>query len=397
MKEEILLNNQRRNLMECTVYLTDSCNLRCNYCYQGDTKNSSFLSREKMRDIIKYIFNTNIEEKIYLTFLGGEPLLNKKRLYEAVDLIKTEYLEYKEMFEFSITTNGILLKDKDIDFFEGNNFKISISLDGNRETNELNRSSLNGKDTYSIITEHLKKLVDRDYNFSVRMTVTANNVHLFYTNILYFYNMGIKKINCAFDHFGDWEEEQIKELDRQFKLVDDFYLDVLSDHNNDFLINIYDFKFTTFLVKQEPLFCSAGSIGHLTINSKGELFPCGFVTNNSVWQVGDVLSGLDRKKFISTARGCVSKNEKCENCDIAFTCSGRKCGFQNYSITGYLNITGDIACKLERLLFEHDYYVISCLYKAKHPRIMELIDTALEYKCELNPYMERIMLQDEAV
>ena len=35
--------------MECTLYLTDSCNLKCSYCYEGDSKNSIFLTEEKLR------------------------------------------------------------------------------------------------------------------------------------------------------------------------------------------------------------------------------------------------------------------------------------------------------------------------------------------------------------
>lgn len=24
--------------MECTIYLTDDCNMKCNYCYEGNEK-----------------------------------------------------------------------------------------------------------------------------------------------------------------------------------------------------------------------------------------------------------------------------------------------------------------------------------------------------------------------
>ena len=34
--------------MECTIYLTDDCNMKCNYCYEGNEKNKSVLSEDKL-------------------------------------------------------------------------------------------------------------------------------------------------------------------------------------------------------------------------------------------------------------------------------------------------------------------------------------------------------------
>lgn len=30
--------------MECTLYLTDDCNLQCSYCYEGNKKNKSYMT-----------------------------------------------------------------------------------------------------------------------------------------------------------------------------------------------------------------------------------------------------------------------------------------------------------------------------------------------------------------
>ena len=77
--------------MECTLYLTDSCNLKCSYCYEGDSKNSIFLTEEKLRLALNYIKTNNpVNDDIHLTLLGGEPLLNKKLLRKVFEIINNE-------------------------------------------------------------------------------------------------------------------------------------------------------------------------------------------------------------------------------------------------------------------------------------------------------------------
>ena len=73
--------------MECTLYLTENCNLKCSYCYEGDDKRKKILSSDDLKTAIDFIVQHNPEgEKLDLTFLGGEPLLNKKLIYECMDI-----------------------------------------------------------------------------------------------------------------------------------------------------------------------------------------------------------------------------------------------------------------------------------------------------------------------
>ena len=63
--------------MECTLYLTDYCNFECSYCYEGNLKKPSFLTSEMLYQALNFIVRNNLDDYITLTFLGGEPLLNK--------------------------------------------------------------------------------------------------------------------------------------------------------------------------------------------------------------------------------------------------------------------------------------------------------------------------------
>lgn len=377
--------------MECTLYLTESCNLRCSYCYEGNNKQNSTLSTKTLEHTLQFIVKNNPKgEHIDLTFLGGEPLLNKKAIYKAISIIEHNYSEIKSIFRFHITTNGILLDRELISLFAKYKFDVSVSIDGDKNTHNLNRVSINGKDVYDMIIQNMLLMKDMGLEFSVRMTVTNNNVSLLYHNIIYFYNMGVKKINIGIDNVGEWSAENLKVLDSQYELIDKFYLDVVAD-SDDGIINIYDFKLSTFVADRVPTYCSGGSKGHLVINSSGELYPCGYVVGDEIWKLGSVKTDLDRKKFFDSVKSHVVNKAHCHECDIAFTCSGAKCGFYNYMKTGKLNTNHSMTCKLERLLYKHNLFVFKELYRRKHRRIFSYIDRAEKYNIKLSPTMLSIM------
>jgi len=379
--------------MECTIYLTEDCNLRCSYCYEGNNKRKKTLSLAKLRQSLEFIVvNNPAGDDINLTFLGGEPLLNKGMIYEFINIIEEDHLEIKHIFKYAITTNGILLDEKLIELFKEYSFNVSISIDGDKATHNLNRVSINGKDVYDTILSKMQLMQKRSLDFSIRMTVTQNNVSFLYSNVCYFYEMGIKKINIGVDTMADWTDECLKILDEQYTLLDELYLNTIADSKA--ILNLHDFKISTFVAARAPAYCSGGSKGHLVINSAGELFPCGFVVNDPEWNLGKVDGDLDQKSFLDSIRKNVVKKSFCHECEIAFTCSGAKCGFYNYMKTGKLNVHTAMTCKLERLLYNHNLSVIKVLYQRKHKRLYHYLEIAEQQNIKLSPTMIRII--DEA-
>lgn len=68
--------------MECTLYLTENCNLKCNYCYEGNDKRSKTLNNQDLEKAISFIVQNNPQnENINLTFLG-----------ENLSLIKMQFI-----------------------------------------------------------------------------------------------------------------------------------------------------------------------------------------------------------------------------------------------------------------------------------------------------------------
>lgn len=156
------------NTSQVILEVTDRCNCNCRYCWFGDfysfhdRRDNKDMDIQLAKNILHYLFdlwnsplNQSYDRIIYLTFYGGEPLLNFPLIREIVDYVK-QSKSLRSRFVFSITTNGLLL-DKYSDYLYENNFDLLVSLDGNEENNSY-RLSGNGKPIYDTIIKNVNAL-----------------------------------------------------------------------------------------------------------------------------------------------------------------------------------------------------------------------------------------------
>ena len=132
------------NLKQLVFEVTDACNLNCTYCGYGelyndyDKREGKNMPVEKAVAMIDYLSklwksnkNQSYNKVVFISFYGGEPLLNMKFIKLIINYIKT--IDVPRSFIYTMTTNAVLL-DKYIDFLVENQFNILISLDGNKKT-----------------------------------------------------------------------------------------------------------------------------------------------------------------------------------------------------------------------------------------------------------------------
>ena len=73
-------------------------------------------------------YNTSAKRNVYISFYGGEPLLNMPFIESVVTYIEKLHCQYRN-FTFSMTTNALLL-ERHMDFLVAHDFNLLISLDG---------------------------------------------------------------------------------------------------------------------------------------------------------------------------------------------------------------------------------------------------------------------------
>lgn len=143
--------------------VTDSCNLKCSYCAQGELYESSDRKIAKNINIdaaiklLKYFFNLfpcNKKNKLGIGFYGGEPLLNIKFIKQIVDIIP-QLNEKKQIdITYLMTTNATLVH-KHIDFLVENDFHLLISLDGNEKNHSYRIFDNNKKNSHPVVIANI--------------------------------------------------------------------------------------------------------------------------------------------------------------------------------------------------------------------------------------------------
>ena len=164
--EDLLVRNFRDILvfddsfLSLTIIPTDRCNFNCLYCYQSDTFHD--MTNETADSIVKMVEHNKAVKKLHISWFGGEPLCNKPLVFYLMERINEVCREKGIVLIGDMTTNASLL---DIDCFSKlYSLKVlnyQITIDGCRETHNVQRPIKNGQDSYQLIMNNLLDIRDR--------------------------------------------------------------------------------------------------------------------------------------------------------------------------------------------------------------------------------------------
>ena len=156
------------------IKTTESCNLRCKYCYIGsEPAYGKNMSEGTLQNTLTKLLSTFDEADI--VWHGGEPLGVGLEFYEkAIEIEKKQKTNKK--VKNSIQTNGILLNDAFMKFFQRENFEITLSLDGPKELNDLTRIYSDGSSCFDEVMKAVKKITE--YGMQPNAMATINKLNL---------------------------------------------------------------------------------------------------------------------------------------------------------------------------------------------------------------------------
>ncbi|MCU9809616.1 4Fe-4S cluster-binding domain-containing protein [Paraclostridium sp. AKS46] len=90
-----------------TIHLTERCNLKCTYCFEGDKGNKDF-TLENIDQFIQFVKENKLKD-ITIRFFGGEPLLNIPIIKNIIKTVEYNLSDVK--VNYNIFTNGTILND----------------------------------------------------------------------------------------------------------------------------------------------------------------------------------------------------------------------------------------------------------------------------------------------
>lgn len=323
-------------LKKLIILLTSACNLRCRYCYldYGKHKNEDYIHNIDIKDAkkaIDLILEKYPEGIGFIQFFGGEPLLAFNELKNICEYVKILFSSKSlKIPEFGVVTNGILLNEKVISYFNDNMIRTTISIDGDQEAHDNVRIRGDGSGAYSDIVEKLKNY-SSIIKFPLFYEVTLNREHvlLYKEGKVREWLDAIKKLGFHIGIMGivefskdsmlDIKEEDIPILEKIYKEFVEYYFDVMLMENSDFY-NLDIMKLTLLLIgkKFERYNCMTG-ISQLTLAANGTFYPCPKFAN-----LGFKLGSVDEQNIDNSSMKNMLREdlrEECLKCWLQNICS----------------------------------------------------------------------------
>ncbi|WP_457642284.1 radical SAM protein [Persephonella sp.] len=141
--------------------LTNVCNLYCKHCYSAANQiRTGEISIKEIESQIPYLKKAGVK---YLILSGGEPLL-REDIFDIASLFKNNG------FLVTLSTNGLLIDEKNIDKIKKYFSYVGISIDGDEKTHD----SFRGKEgAFRRSMDSVRLVRDTGIKVGIRFTITS--------------------------------------------------------------------------------------------------------------------------------------------------------------------------------------------------------------------------------
>ncbi len=302
------------------VFLTEDCNLSCSYCYipkKPHQEEKTYPSRVIIR-AIKSLIKTGCKLR-NINFTGGEPLLKFNDIKKIYNAFKDRDLT--KGCSFTITTNGTLLNRKVLSFIEKHKLGLTVSIDGNKKTNDLNRApGIIGEDAgYDCV---IRNLINSKLPLKANLVFSQKNFRSLPENLLHLKKLGFVSIDFWPQLFAKWTLKEITELKESFRLVEQIF----SGHCSNKRVGNYLLDSIKNGEKSyKPLMCNK-----ISLDQNGTFYCCDRVfslkeSQRKKFIIGNAKNGVDerlRKKMLDRIRMSLwrSSGKDCRVCRYAAHC-----------------------------------------------------------------------------
>lgn len=329
--------------MKLSLWVTKSCNMNCKYCYESGLSNEFEMQNDDnyIKSVLDFIINTcskTDSHKVFIKLFGGEPLLRFEFIKKFVEIANKRISDSIKVF-YSITTNGLLLNDEIIKWFENNNVECALSIDGDEETYSINRRLKSGESPWQKVDNVVDKLVLSNIKKSARMTYNSQTFKKLYNNCVYLVKRGFSIIKVVPDYFDhNWSYDDIKLLEKEIRKI----LKYKSENPSVF-----------FSLDDEDLLKGkkgcGGGYSMFSVDEKGDLYPCTYVVGDDRHKIGNILTNdkIELKYSDSTQ----NIREDCTGCKYYECCKAGSCIYGNYKMTGSLYKSNYFFCEYQKMMY----------------------------------------------
>ena len=339
------------------LHVSHDCNLRCQYCFAGTgdfgTGRRMTMDVDTAKKAIDFVIaKSGGRRNIEVDFFGGEPLMAMDTVKATVEYARSIEKEHNKCFRFTITTNGVLLNDENIEYINREMFNAVLSMDGRREVNDQLRPTVNGKGSYDVIVPKFKKLIAGRGTKDYYLRGTFTRLHLDFAEDVKALaaigrNVSVEPVVGKREDPYALQEEDLPALKAEYERLAEY----LKDHpeTNFFHFNV-DLSQGPCVIKRLRG-CGAGC-EYVAVTPDGDIYPCHQFVGSEDYKLGSVYDGsFDKELSGRFAALNIYTREECRSCWARFYCSGG-CSASNLLVNGDIKKPHKVGCELERKRLE---------------------------------------------
>jgi uncharacterized protein len=350
--DEPVLEAEREaeSTLSAWIHVTNSCNLRCSYCYL--TKTSEHMSDDTAKRAVDAVFRsarTHGFKRVMLRYAGGEASMRGDSVIAIHDYALQLARDYHIQLRGSLLSNGVFLSSSFVDDLRERQIGIGISLDGIGDNHDRQRAFVNGRTSFRLVDRTIARLLDAGFPPSIMVTVSGRNLSGLPALVEYILDRDLP-FSCSYYRENDnsatfrdlrFEEEQIINAMRTTFSIIERRLPARS-----LLSSLLD---KASLYAPHSHACSAGH-NYLVIDQHGGVAKCHADITHTLTSIdADDPLQVVRDDHTSFQNVPVEEKEGCRNCVWRNWCSGG-CPLHTYKATGRNDIKSP-NCNIYQALF----------------------------------------------
>ncbi len=363
---------------------TYACNLDCRYCY---AKEEPYAGQRALMDIDTarkaidfFIRQSGQKQNLCICFFGGEPLLNFPAIRQAIEYAKAQGRMFRKTFEFSLTTNAVLLTREKQRFLNENDVLIVASLDGPQALHDSQRPSRNGNGSHAAALAHLQEVLQArgPYGICIRSTFTRHTIHRLSDVAAYILGLGFRDLSLEpallpADHQDAIRVEDLPLVRQAYAAAAERYLQELLNRNL-FLLTQFS-SVVRRLRSPGRCFAHCGpGYSSMAVSPRGEVYPCIKLVEMSEFRLGDVDDPtVNRRvqKLLQSAH--VQNKKKCGRCWAKYLCGGG-CHADGLKYDRDLFGAHDVKCGFTKCWFELGMWLYATLSKSAPDALASVLE-----------------------
>lgn len=324
-----------------------TCNLTCSYCFMLSNlgTDAKLLSFEDAKRGIDLYFSRPHKPDSVIHFYGGEPLLHPQLIDDCLTYI---HQTYSTQVVPKIITNGTLHGARVLDLLDRYPFDLSVSMDGDREAQDVFRVDRAGRSTFDKTIAGIRAFQGHGHNPKVLITVGQHNVHRLPEIVGTICDLRPHAIALNFprelpdveNNLGDEAAELSCWVDQYARSLEVCYEKGIPE------LYFADMLFAT--LTDTPVLSPCAACGkQISVGPGAQVGPCqAFVAAGMFSQPIDDFDETDpASPFAPWQTVNKTLSVKCSRCPIAPICGG-DCSFDRYNRTGSLREPLPFHCDL---------------------------------------------------